>query len=83
MWNRLEERLIKVNCGWAFESNSRIVGIGVIARNSDGVIMNGINRKKMTANAFMAKAMDFKDGVKLAIEEKWQRVILEIDSKEL
>ena len=37
----------------------------------------------MADSVLMAEAFALKDGIKLVVERKWQKVLLEIDAKEL
>ena len=45
------------------------VGIGVIVRNNNGEVVDGINKERVAGCAIMAEALALKDGVDLAIEK--------------
>ena len=63
--------------------NNKEAGNGNVARNSNGKFVGGTNRKFTAVCAVQAEAMAMKDAVSLAIEWKFQKVCLEIDSKEI
>ena len=65
---------------------NKSAGSGVIARNYEGSVIAGVNKKRCVVSARQAEIMalkDLKDGISLAIEKKLQHVILEIDSREV
>ena len=62
---------------------NKSAGSGVIARNYEGSVIAGVNKKRCVVSARQAEIMALKDGISLAIERKLQHVILEIDSREV
>ncbi|XWS63309.1 hypothetical protein CRYUN_Cryun06bG0084300 [Craigia yunnanensis] len=74
---------LKINCDGAFDQNSMVAGLGVVVRNGDGMLVEGRNRSSLAMNALQIEAMAVKEGVKLAIEKKFQKVEMEMDSREI
>ena len=64
IWIKLEIGWLKVNCDRALDLKTKIVGFWVIIRNSDGMVVDGVGRKRLVDNALMAKTLALKDGIK-------------------
>ncbi|KAL4340591.1 hypothetical protein GQ457_08G017500 [Hibiscus cannabinus] len=80
-WSRPLQNNIKINVDGAFNPTSRKATIGVIARNSYGMMIDGCAfqlRGLHTTDS--AEACAFKEGVKLAISNGWTHVIFEEDA---
>ena len=82
-WDAPEDGWLKINCDGAFDQNSMVAGLGVDVRNSDGMLVEGRNRSSPAMNDLQVEAMVVKEGVKLAIEKKYQKVVMEMDSREI
>ena len=82
-WNAPEVGWVKIISDGAFESNKMEAGNGVIAKDSEGKIVGGVNRKFIVVCAAQIEAMAIRDAVNLAIERKFQKICLEMDFKEL
>ncbi|XWS44376.1 hypothetical protein CRYUN_Cryun15aG0039700 [Craigia yunnanensis] len=82
-WEKPMERYLKVNCDGAVDVRTKVVESGVIVKNSEGNVVDGVGKRRMADNAIMAKALSLRDEIELVIARKWQKVILEIDAKEL
>ncbi|XWS60941.1 hypothetical protein CRYUN_Cryun07bG0082000 [Craigia yunnanensis] len=67
----------------AFDLNSKDARTEVIVRDSNREVIDGYSKKGMAENALMAEVLALKEGIDFVIEKKWQRIVLEIDSKEV
>ena len=79
-WCMLEEGLFIINNDGSLDPKG---GAGVVVRNSYGDFVDGIDRCFSTANTSQAEVVALRDGVSLAVEKKLQKVIMEINSKEV
>ena len=80
VWNTLEEGWCKINCDGGYVKENGLVGIGVVVRNDNGILVDGVCEPVTTDNPLVAKALTIKKGFNLAIEKEYQKVELEIDS---
>ncbi|OMO86963.1 hypothetical protein COLO4_20835 [Corchorus olitorius] len=71
---------VKFNVDGAFDVNSGAAGFGILARDDDGRLIDGIGRTIDTQNAFLAEAMALKEGLKLGRKLRCEKVIMETDS---
>ncbi|KAE8736154.1 hypothetical protein F3Y22_tig00000132pilonHSYRG00024 [Hibiscus syriacus] len=72
---------IKVNVDGAFCKDSRIAAIGVVARDSNGMVIAGLAKKiNPPCSAESAEVAAFTEGIKLAFENGWNRVVIEGDA---
>lgn len=58
-------------------------GIGVIARNCDGLVAAGTTNSSVSSSALLVEAAAALEGLKLAKSHGFQDVILEVDFKQL
>ena len=72
-WKKSEEGWMKVNCDGALDLKTKVVGSGIIVRNSDGIVVDGVGKRRMADNALMAEALALKDGIGLVIERNGKR----------
>ncbi|XVE74402.1 hypothetical protein DITRI_Ditri12bG0014100 [Diplodiscus trichospermus] len=55
-------------------------GYGVVARNHEGHLLDGSNSVIGTSNALVSEAWAIREGTRLAITKKFQKVVIETDS---
>lgn len=71
--------------GWIvmrhWDALTKIGGIGLIARDSAGRILGGLNRRVRKHGATMLEVLAIMEGTWLAIERGWRVVVLELDSE--
>ena len=82
-WCKLTIGWLKVNCDGAWDRKTKRAGSGVIVRNTEGKVVDGRGKRRMADSVLMAEFFSLRDGIKLVVERKWQKVLLEIDAKEL
>ncbi|XVF81823.1 hypothetical protein PTKIN_Ptkin15bG0186900 [Pterospermum kingtungense] len=76
-WIFPAEGWYKVNCDGAFSA----AGIGIVIRDADGSLVNGLAKKVKTNSCIVTEAMALKEGVRLAERMGLRRVISETDSE--
>ncbi|KAK8557899.1 hypothetical protein V6N13_008699 [Hibiscus sabdariffa] len=80
-WSKPEQGQIKVNVDGAWNVLTRTAAIGIIARDHNGLMIDGSARMLSGAhNAETVEASAFEVGVNMALEIGWDRVILEGDA---
>ncbi|KAE8681243.1 hypothetical protein F3Y22_tig00111332pilonHSYRG00015 [Hibiscus syriacus] len=80
-WIKPGQDEIKVNVDGAFCKENRKAAIGVVARDSHGMVIAGLAKKiNPPSSAESAEVAAFTEGIKLAIENGWNRVIIEGDA---
>ncbi|KAL4354051.1 hypothetical protein GQ457_06G017780 [Hibiscus cannabinus] len=80
-WSKPLQNGIKINVDGAFNPTIRKAAIGVIARNSHGMMSDGCAfqfRGYHTADS--AEACAFKEGIRMAISNGWSQVMFEGDA---
>ena len=80
-WQSLEDDWIKINCDAAFIVNNKKAAYGVVARNREGKVLAGKGQWLDVDEAEIAEAITIKQRVKLAVEQRYQKVIIESDAK--
>ncbi|KAE8666664.1 Protein NRT1/ PTR FAMILY 2.7 [Hibiscus syriacus] len=80
-WIKPGQDEIKVNVDGAFCKDSRVAAIGVVARDSHGMVIAGLAKKiNPPCSAESAEVVAFTEGIKLAFENGWNRVVIEGDA---
>ncbi|KAL4318911.1 hypothetical protein GQ457_18G000580 [Hibiscus cannabinus] len=80
-WTKPTQDCIKINVDEAFNPVSRKAAVGVIARNSHDMMIDGSAfQLRGLHTAESAEACAFKEGVRMAIENDWTQVVFEGDS---
>lgn len=80
-WTRPLGNEIKINVDAAFMPCSGIATVGVIARNSHGLVLDArAHRLQGAHSAETAEACAFSVGIKMAIENEWHIAIIEGDA---
>ncbi|KAL4271357.1 hypothetical protein GQ457_13G012300 [Hibiscus cannabinus] len=80
-WARPLQDRIKINVDGAFNPTSRKAAVGVIARNSHGMMVDGCAfQLEGSHTAESAEACAFKEGITLAIANGWNHVDFEGDA---
>ena len=82
-WRKPEIGWRKINCDGALDLKTKEAGAGVIVRDYKGEVVDGKCRRGMAESPLMAEALAVREGVFLALEKKWQKIEIEIDSREL
>lgn len=81
-WQRSDERWIKVNTDAAFDSNTCTGRAGVVIRDHLGLVQVATARwLDDVLDALTAEAMVAKEGLELAVENGYDRVLLEVDCR--
>ncbi|KAK8671165.1 hypothetical protein V6N13_037770 [Hibiscus sabdariffa] len=80
-WSPPPLNSIKINCDASFEKNRNFAGIAVVARNSYGVIVDGINAQVPASSTLAAECLALRLGSHLIERHGWQHVFLESDCK--
>jgi ribonuclease HI len=80
IWERPDEGWVKVNTDAAFDSNTSTGSAGVVIRDHMGQVVSAAARWfDDVPDVLTAEAMAAKEGLELAVENGYDRVILEID----
>ena len=82
-WKPLEEGWMKVNCDGACNPKTGKVVVGIIAKNKERKVMAGLGNVIYTEESELAEALAIKNGVKLAADKGYQKVIFESNSKNM
>ena len=61
-WIKPEEGWLKVKCDGALDLKTKIAGSGVIVRDWNETVVDGICRKRLADSALMTKTLALKDG---------------------
>ena len=72
---------LKVNYEGAFCHSLQMAGIGTVVRNRLGELVNGKEKQIKAKSSLLVEALASKEGLKLAAEQKYQKVIFESDSE--
>ena len=75
----LEEGWVKVNGDSAFSQKSERAGIGVVIRDDEGALMDGVGGEVKADSALMTEALACREGLKLAVNRKYAKVEIEMD----
>ncbi|OMO78337.1 hypothetical protein COLO4_24777 [Corchorus olitorius] len=68
-WIALEEGWMKFIVDGAYDISNQCAGIGIVARNSEGKLIVGVDCQKIVQNLFMAEALALKEGLKLGADD--------------
>ncbi|KAK8634685.1 hypothetical protein V6N13_022566 [Hibiscus sabdariffa] len=80
-WDCPPEGLVKINVDAAFVSISGDASIGIVARNSHGLVIDARAHKLQGVHtAETAEACAFTAGLKMAVENEWAEALIEGDS---
>ena len=79
-WKKPAEDWIKINSDGAFNKEELNAGIGIIARDGHGPLMDGSSLPVHCGNALQSEALALKEAAKLAYQRKDAKVEFEIDS---
>ena len=80
-WCKPSMGWLKVNCDGAWDRKTKRARSGVIVRNTEGKVVDGRGKRRMADSVLIAEFFSLRDGIKLVVERKWQKVLLEIDAK--
>ena len=83
VWKAPEVGWIKVNCDGAWKKEVRRAAIGIVAKNEESRMISGMGKMVDLEGADMVEALAVREGVKLAIKENYQKVVIESDSKQV
>ncbi|OMO87944.1 reverse transcriptase [Corchorus capsularis] len=81
-WSPPANDIIKINVDGAYDCKTGEAAVGVIARGANGMVVDGLGKKVRASSCDMAEVMAVREGIRLAKEKRWERVILETDSQE-
>lgn len=79
--SRVDPPTIKVTCDASWCKLTWTCNIGILARNSEGQLIGGLNRKMTNDDIEMLEAMTILYRTRLAIENEWKQVEIESDSR--
>lgn len=79
-WTKPDYGAIKINCNGAWSSSSRHGGVGVISRDSSGMIMGGSQGRVEGGSPEEVEAKAILQAVQLAVARGWSDVVVESDS---
>jgi hypothetical protein len=83
-WQKPEDGWVKINTDAAFDTTTCTGSGGVVIRDHEGAVLAGEARWfDHVSNAFTAEALAAKEGLELAMENGYNRVILEVDCSNL
>ncbi|KAK8583434.1 hypothetical protein V6N13_022140 [Hibiscus sabdariffa] len=83
-WSKPLQNIIKVNVDWAFRAESGETTIGIVARNHQGMMVDGFARKLHGAHtAATAEVCAFKECILLTLENRWHQVVFEGDASNI
>ncbi|KAL4348558.1 hypothetical protein GQ457_17G007640 [Hibiscus cannabinus] len=83
-WTKPGLDVIKVNVDGAFRGDSGSAAIGVVARNHQGMMIDGLAHKlEGVHTAASTEACAFKAGILMALENEWQQVVFEGDASSI
>ena len=72
-----------MNCDGACNPKTGKVVVGIIAKNKERKVMAGMGNVIYTEESELAEALAIKNGVKLAADKGYQKVIFESNSKNM
>ncbi|KAF8398457.1 hypothetical protein HHK36_017385 [Tetracentron sinense] len=79
-WIPPNDHWIKLNYDGSANLINGTIGVGVIARNSRGVILFGFSQGGKNDNARIAEAMAIKCAIELAFSKGWSQILIESDA---
>ncbi|KAL9688187.1 hypothetical protein QQ045_032604 [Rhodiola kirilowii] len=83
-WQKPKAGFVKVNCDASWNEEEKKGGIGVVLRDNDGVVMALSANYLHQANSIIeCEGIALLEGMKLAQKMKQEKVILEVDNKEI
>ena len=80
-WTAPKKGWYKVNSDGGFRKESGNVGIRVVVRNVKGVLVDGYSGRVKADNELVVEAMTVRKGIKLVLKKKFQKMVVEMDSK--
>ena len=80
-WRKPKIGWRKINCDATLDLKTKVAGTGMIVRDYKGEVEDGKCKRGMAESHLMEEALVVKEGVVLEIEKKWQKVEIEIDSR--
>ncbi|KAE8687139.1 hypothetical protein F3Y22_tig00111022pilonHSYRG00109 [Hibiscus syriacus] len=81
VWLKSVQDKVKINMDGAFCKDSRVAAIGVVARDSYGMVIGGLAKKiEPPFSAESSEAAAFTKGIRLASENGWNKVVIEGDA---
>ncbi|XP_039020531.1 uncharacterized protein LOC120152374 [Hibiscus syriacus] len=81
LWTKPIEGFFKINVDSAFSAQNEVVAIRVVARDHHGMVMGGSTQKlEGTHTAESTEAKAFTEGIRMAIENGRENVIIEGDA---
>ncbi|XP_038999271.1 uncharacterized protein LOC120124751 [Hibiscus syriacus] len=81
IWTKPLDGVIKINVDGAYSSTAKFVSLGVVARNSYGLVLGGLCRRILhPCNTEVAEVEAVTRGLKFAIDNGWDNVIIEGDA---
>ncbi|GAA0165590.1 hypothetical protein LIER_43720 [Lithospermum erythrorhizon] len=83
-WKAPTQDWIKLNCDASWEKNNGHCSIGMVGRGAQGRFEGArYQLMQQVASSLVAEAMAFREGMSFAKENKWNRVVIESNSKVL
>ncbi|XP_039008464.1 uncharacterized protein LOC120136527 [Hibiscus syriacus] len=80
-WSKSAQGFIKINVNGAFSQESYKAVMGVVARDSNGMVHGGMAKQIDPPNTTEStKAFAFTQGIRLAIENGWNNVLIKGDA---
>ncbi|OMO88162.1 hypothetical protein COLO4_20392 [Corchorus olitorius] len=79
LWQKPDEGWFKVNCDGAFCNNSCVAGIGIVVRDSEGIVLESYGKCIKAGNALVAEAVAVKEAVQVTRHMGLEQVIIETD----
>ncbi|XVE95986.1 hypothetical protein REPUB_Repub02eG0182600 [Reevesia pubescens] len=70
-WQRPEAYWIKINCDGSFDYKTRSAGIGAIAKNPDGQMLDGVGNKVVFDSSAIAEVVAVQAVMDLAVKNNY------------
>ncbi|XP_039051361.1 uncharacterized protein LOC120192691 [Hibiscus syriacus] len=81
VWLKPVQDEVKINVDRAFCKDSSVAAIGVVARDAYGMVIGGFSKKiEPPFSAESSEAAAFTEGIRMAFENGWNKVVIEGDA---
>ncbi|KAK8683881.1 hypothetical protein V6N13_039927 [Hibiscus sabdariffa] len=80
-WAPPPPNFLKINCDASFSNSRKYAGIAAVVRNSNGIMVDGINAQVHASSPHVAECLALRLGSTLIEQHGWQQVIVESDCK--
>lgn len=79
-WNPSPVESLKINYDASWGQRTKVSRIGIVARNSKGQVVGGLNRQVRMGDAETLEAVTIFKGLQFAIDRRWTRIEIETDA---